>query len=259
MTIIARSVWGAKPASLPSADMRLPATTVFIHHSVTPVTDDPYKDMRAIESVGLQRFGQFSYSYCIHPRDGEILEGCGLKRGAHTAQRNSTSFGICWIGNYEQRAPKVQQIEATRWLVDHLTDQGYLIPGAEILPHRSVYATACPGSKLVAVLDAIRVPYAPPAPPPDTGIVLEVDVNIRAFTLMIPLDGNGKGWAKIPYPIDRVLSTIPHSGTRPGADGRYDGTPDVVGATPEDDGTIVVVQGGEPGGQAPVSVRVIEN
>ncbi|HEY9014073.1 MAG TPA: peptidoglycan recognition family protein, partial [Gemmatimonadales bacterium] len=139
--------------------MRLPATQVFIHHSVTPVTDDPYRDMRTIEAVGMQRFGQFSYSYCVHPRDGEILEGCGLQRGAHTAQRNSTSFGICWIGNYEERAPKVQQLDATRWLIHHLTEEGWLVPGADIFGHRQVYQTACPGQKLFDMLDVIRHPW----------------------------------------------------------------------------------------------------
>ena len=157
--IVARSVWGASPASLPPIGMRLPATQVFIHHSVTEPTDDPYADARAIERVGLDRFGQFSYSYLIHPHAGEILEGCGTRRGAHTARYNSGAFGVCWVGNYETRSPKVQQLDATRWLIDHLWRKGWLVPGANILGHRDVFATACPGSKLHAVLDVIRHPW----------------------------------------------------------------------------------------------------
>lgn len=160
--IISRETWRAKSASLPSVPMRLPATQVYIHHSVTPVTYDPYADARTIEAVGLERFGQFSYSYLIHPRDGEILEGCGLFRGAHTSQRNSTSFGICWVGNYEERAPKVQQVDATTWLIAWLTKAGHLIPGADILPHRSVYATACPGKNIMKIFDALKVPWEGP-------------------------------------------------------------------------------------------------
>lgn len=160
--IIARSVWGAKPASLSGVRMRLPATQVFIHHSVTPVTANLAADVRTIESIGLQRFGQFSYSYVIHPHDGEIFEGSGLMRGAHTAQRNSTSFGIAWAGNYEERAPKVQQIEATRWLIHHLTEQGYLIPGADILPHNAVFNSACPGRNVMKIFNALRVPWEGP-------------------------------------------------------------------------------------------------
>ena len=165
--IIARTVWGASPASLSPTRMRLPATQVFIHHSVTPVTDNLTADMRAIESVGLQRFGQFPYSYCVHPHDGEVLEGCGLQRGAHTAQRNSTSFGICWIGNYDERGPKIQQIEATRRLIHHLTAEGWLLPGADILGHRDVSRTACPGQKVYDLLGPIRIPWEGPMPADD--------------------------------------------------------------------------------------------
>jgi N-acetylmuramoyl-L-alanine amidase len=162
MQIITRADWGAKPASLPTSKMSLPAEAIFCHHSVTPVTGDPAADMRTIESIGLQRFGQYSYSYAIHPRNGEILEGCGLRRGAHTAGRNSTSFGVCWIGDYTTRAPKVQQIDATRWLIHHLKTQGHLIPDAIVRGHRDVMATACPGDKLYAVLGDIRRPWEEP-------------------------------------------------------------------------------------------------
>ena len=177
--IIARSVWGAKPASLPTTPMRLPATQVFIHHSVTPVSQDPYADMRVIEAIGLQRFGQFSYSYVIHP-EGHVLEGCGLMRGAHTAKRNSTSFGICHVGNYEERSPKAQQIDATRQLIHDLTVAGHLIPGADIQGHREVYSTACPGSKLFALLDVIRHPWEGAAVPEDPNVV-KAQAPIVAF------------------------------------------------------------------------------
>jgi N-acetylmuramoyl-L-alanine amidase len=179
--IIARSVWGAKPASLPKIPMRLPATQVFIHHSVTAVTPDPYADMRMIEATGLQRFGQFSYNFCVHPRDGEVLEGCGLQRGAHTSRRNSTAFGICWIGNYEDRLPKAQQLDATRRLIHQLTRQGHLLPGADILGHRDVMATACPGRKLYGMLDVIRHPWEGAPPVPDDPNVHQAQAPIVAF------------------------------------------------------------------------------
>lgn len=177
--IIARSVWGASPISLPRYEMRLPATQVFIHHSVTSVTADPYRDMRSVEAVGLDRFGQFPYSYCIHPHDGEVLEGCGLKRGAHTSRRNSTAFGICWIGNYDERAPKVQQIDTTRRLIDLLTRQGYLTPGADIQGHRDVASTACPGRLVYDLLPVIRHPWE--GTMPDEPKVHQAQAPIVAF------------------------------------------------------------------------------
>lgn len=163
MVIVSRQEWGANPRSLPAAKMRLPATAVFVHHSVTAVTNNPHADMRAIERIGLTRFNQFSYSHVIHPKNGEILEGCGLRRGAHTAQENSTSFGICWAGNYDERQPKIQQVDSTRWLIGELKRQGHLRVNAKILGHRDTgFATACPGSKLYAMLDTLRKPWGAP-------------------------------------------------------------------------------------------------
>lgn len=185
--IVARTVWGASPASLPAGEMRLPATQVFIHHSVTEPTGDPYADMRAIERVGMGRFGQFSYSYVVHPRHGEVMEGCGLRKGAHTARMNSGAFGICWVGNYDTRAPKIQQIDATRRLVDELTRHGYLTPGADILGHRDVSSTACPGSKLYAILDVIRHPWE--GTMPDNPDVIQAQAPVVAFE--VTPTGNG--------------------------------------------------------------------
>lgn len=148
--------------------MALPATSVRIHHSVTSVTTSPVADVQTIERIGLQRFNQFSYSYVVHPHDGEIFEGCGLRRGAHTAGQNSTSFGICWIGNYDERVPKVQQLDATRWLIHHLTERGHLVPGASVLGHRDVQSTACPGRRLYEMLDVIRHPWEVPTVPDDS-------------------------------------------------------------------------------------------
>jgi peptidoglycan recognition protein len=186
--ITTRADWGATSRSLPAKKMTLPAEAVFIHHSVTPVTGDPAADMRIIEQIGLARFGQLSYSYAIHPHDGEILEGCGVRRGAHTAQRNSTSFGICWVGNYDERQPKIQQIESTRWLIAHLKAEGHLIPDPIVRGHRDVYATACPGSKLYALLDVIRVPWEGTVPDDPNRI------NSNAPVTGIAATPTGKGY-----------------------------------------------------------------
>lgn len=108
--------------------------------------------------------------------------------------------------------------------------------------------------------DTGPLPPLPPPPAPPRPVIepVEVDVQLRSISLVIPLDDAGKGWTTIPYTIDRVVGAIAHSGTRPAADGRYDGTPDVVGLTPEESHTIVVIQGGTPGGSAPVWVHVID-
>lgn len=126
-----------------------------------------------------------------------------------------------------------------------------------VRPLRSIVAVGRPPYSSQAPAQ-LSVPPRPLEQPRTVIGPLEVDVNLRSISLMIPLDDAGKGWTTIPYTIDRVVGYLGHSGTRPGADGRYDGTPDSVGMTPEDNHTIVVVQGGTPGGSAPVWVHVVE-
>jgi N-acetylmuramoyl-L-alanine amidase len=253
--IIARAEWGASSRSLPAATMGLPAEAVFLHHSVTPVTGDPAADMRTIESIGLQRFGQYSYSYAIHPHNGEILEGCGLRRGAHTAGRNSTSFGICWVGDYTTRAPKVQQIDATRWLIHHLKTQGHLIPDAIVRGHRDVMATACPGAKLYAVLGDIRRPWEEPtAPPPVLPPSPVYDYEEAATkTTMVhvgKLDSNGNGHADWQPGLGRdpIIVGLVQQGPSPPDDGYWPQQAKVnLSAQPRGGAVRVVVRNGTPG------------
>lgn len=159
MNVATRSEWGAKPGSQPSKWMRLPATEMWLHHTVTPVTTFPFKDMRQVEAVGLRRFGQFPYSFCVHP-DGTIMEGCGTRVGAHTQGRNSRAFGVALIGDYNERSVTVWQVDAVRWLIAGLTATGELAP--RVYPsggHRDLAATACPGDKAYRLMDAFRVPW----------------------------------------------------------------------------------------------------
>lgn len=164
MAIVTAAQWGARVGRLPSRKMILPATQLILHHSVTTTTALPVSDMKIIERVGLERFGQISYSFAVH-QDGTVLEGCGLRVGAHTAGQNSYTFGVVWIGNYDVLTPTPEQIRATRWLIWYLQGQGHLKLGT--FPtggHKDVKgaATACPGVKAYRVLDELRQPWVEP-------------------------------------------------------------------------------------------------
>lgn len=206
--------WGASPGSLPTARMRLPGIGVYLHHSVTGVSVHPGADMRAIERVGLERFGQFPYSYCIHP-DGTILEGCGDRVGTHTAQRNTTTFGICLIGNYQDRAVKVQQLDSVRWLIAHLIATDKLRPG--VYPtggHRDVKPTVCPGDNAYRLLDIMRIPWSQnetpkePTMPDDPNVpnitgpltfhpIVSSDGYLRGYVVFSPTTGELHTWSGV--------------------------------------------------------------
>lgn len=201
MNIVGRAEWGATGTQSRHGKMRLPATAVVLHHSVTPTSITPAKDMRAIEKVGMERFGQVSYSYCVHS-DGTVLEGAGRMVGAHTAGRNSTSFGVALIGNYDERGVTVWQIDAVRQLVAWLIDNGDLVPG--VYPsagHRDILgaSTACPGAKAYRLMDAFRVPWADqPAAKGEITVADDPSLpNISGpvtYTFVITSDGTVKGY-----------------------------------------------------------------
>jgi hypothetical protein len=168
MRIVKRSEWGADPNSV-GAFGKMPlgsVSEVNVHHTVTPSSEAPFAAMKRLESIGMSRFGVFSYSFAIH-KDGTILEGTGWKWvGAHTGGRNSSSYGIVFIGNYETEQPTTKQIESFRWLISKGTQRGKRLlrgihPGADIWPHQKWKATACPGRNVIAQLAALSEPFSP--------------------------------------------------------------------------------------------------
>jgi hypothetical protein len=86
-----------------------------------------------------------------------VFEGCGLWVGAHTAGRNSTSFGVSHVGNYETQTPTDIELRAHGALIAALKTEKALRMGAYPTGgHRDTKATACPGARLYAHLDDIR-------------------------------------------------------------------------------------------------------
>jgi hypothetical protein len=198
MAIIPRAIWGADADSLPATRMTLPATEVWLHHTVSQmtvdlaelgaeITADAYADMRAVERIGLQRFGQFSYSYCIHV-NGFIMEGAGTRRGAHTKGRNSISFGVALIGNYEVLWPTAEQISAVQWLVAHLQAEQWLVRGTYPTGgHRDTgFATVCPGRKAYEKLWYFRQPWTPPPASTSEGVPV---ANAPFAAMLVHPDG----------------------------------------------------------------------
>jgi N-acetylmuramoyl-L-alanine amidase len=169
--IISRSAWGARfergfgPAPLPASE-------VWLHHSVTVAPDlvylDPNKDgvdddekvaVQTLESIGEQRFGRgISYTFIVMP-SGRVYEGHGVDRvGAHTGGRNSIARAICWLGNYDVYRPTEIQRRATAALLQDGAARGWWnrrtfngghqqAPGAQ---------TACPGRYGMAALAEVN-------------------------------------------------------------------------------------------------------
>lgn len=155
MKLLTRAEWGASFDVDRRPPMRLPVAQAWIHHTVTNPSTDPAADMREIERIDIGRFTYPSYSWVIHPT-GVVLEGMGTHIGAHTIHNNSTSFGISFIGNFENDTPTQPALDACATLLAARIAQGHLTTDFVLGGHRDVYATACPGANLYPLLGQIR-------------------------------------------------------------------------------------------------------
>jgi len=166
--IIPRAEWGARYDN-GSGHRALPATEVWLHHSVTiapdliPPFDDDYQAIRDLEQIGEDRFGSgISYTWPITPA-GLIFEGHSPDRiGTHTQNHNTVASAICYVGNYEIAAPTVEQTSATAWLLQHAKANGWIKYPQITGGHQDLKATACPGALAYAEIPTINTLAAGP-------------------------------------------------------------------------------------------------
>ena len=179
-------------AGLASPRKRIPAAPplrreLFVHHTVTRVTDDPAADWRHVQDVAFgRRMADVAYTFGIHP-DGTCLHGreAGVE-GAHTAGHNRSGHAIVLIGNYDEDEPSAAMIESFRYLRQRMGEWGLLTPDHTLQPHQAVYATACPGRHTIARLDALALPYTP-----QEAIVAFNLIDV-AMAHSLPPDGKGR-------------------------------------------------------------------
>lgn len=186
--IISRARWGARhPNGFGNAP--LPASEVWLHHSVTlapdiswidtdrdGVEDDEEKAMRHIEDIGQSRFGGgISYTWLIPP-SGRIYEGHSVNRiGSHTGGRNSIARAICLIGNYDINQPTQEQIRSAALLLRFAHQQKWIKFPRLNGGHRDLKATGCPGKFAYSSISLINN-YQEPSPPVDRR---ELDMSVR--------------------------------------------------------------------------------
>jgi len=124
------------------------------------------------------------YNYYVR-KNGSIYRGRPREAiGAHCQGYNSISVGICAEGDYENESMPPEQWQAILELVEELKQ---IYPGARVVGHRELNATACPGRYYP--LEEIKAGKGP------------VDVVKEVITGMFP-DVPNSHWAK--ESIDRL-------------------------------------------------------
>jgi hypothetical protein len=264
MDIVSRAAWKAEPPRAAPIRMKLPAKELWVHHSVTGVTENPHADMRLLQQIAFSRkFSDISYSWAVHP-SGVVLEGRGFNVGAHTAGRNSTSFGVVLIGDYTKRVVTDAQVDAVRQLVAWLRAEGALSAG--VFPtggHRQApgASTVCPGEWAMKRIEEMRRPWAvitppqPQTPPPMVTDFPAGEDHMLRYDLQIALDDKGNGWTRVDVAAGDVVSLIGH-GPYPPADA-YWNLP-VLGRQERDGQTVVTATEGPPGGTVNVTMWALD-
>ncbi|KAM7363106.1 peptidoglycan-recognition protein SC2-like [Cochliomyia hominivorax] len=152
ISIISKSSWGGRDAK-EKIDLKLNLSYVVIHHSAGSFCSTEKTcsaQMRNIQSYHMDDLGwdDIGYNFAIGG-DNNIYEGCGAGvMGAHALSWNSKSYGIMFIGNYNDRLPSDTQIEKAKELINWLVAEGYVTSNYTVHGHRQVRATECPGNML---------------------------------------------------------------------------------------------------------------
>ena len=191
-TIVTRAAWGADESIRNSRVIGYaPFRKIVVHHTASPNgTKNPAATVRfgyELHVIG-RGFTDIGYNFLIGP-DGEIFEGRRARRygrgelhtgedpagnaiiGGHTKGRNAGTCGIALIGNFMRTTPSGAAIEslihlasweAQRHKIDPLGSDAFIATDStklvfpNIVGHRGIGSTLCPGTRMAASLPWLR-------------------------------------------------------------------------------------------------------
>jgi len=191
-SIVTRAEWGADESIRDRHVIGYaPVRKIVVHHTASP---NSVKDPAATVRFGYELhvvdrgFTDIGYNFLISS-DGQIFEGRRARKygkgelhtgedgagnaiiGGHTKGRNAGTCGIALIGNFMNRAPSSAAIaslihlaswEAQRHKIDPLGSDVFVATDStklvfpNLVGHRGIGATLCPGDRMAASLPWLR-------------------------------------------------------------------------------------------------------
>ncbi|KAJ8020103.1 Peptidoglycan-recognition protein SC2 [Holothuria leucospilota] len=151
--IISRAEWGARdPAD--STYMAPPVDHFVVHHSAGSTCDSVESCstiVRAIQNYHMDSNGwwDIGYSFLIGG-DGNVYEGRGWDVvGAHAGvtEYNSNGIGVCMLGDFTDSMPTQAALNALESFVDCCVSRSKLASDYNVVGHRDVRNTQCPGDR----------------------------------------------------------------------------------------------------------------
>ena len=146
-------------------------TNIVIHYSATfPDWDITAADIDRMHRARTPPFAKIGYHWFIR-RDGTVEPGRPEHElGAHVAGQNRGKLGICWAGGLERASGASAGVnnmtpEQEASLVRLIRELLGRYPEAEVVGHRDLAATQCPGFDVIPWWAAVER-AAKPLPPP---------------------------------------------------------------------------------------------
>ena len=164
MRIIYRAEWGATGGT-GGFQSDSPALVV-VHHFGSPHVDadarmeDEVRTMRGVERhhIEVNGWAGIGYNWIVMP-SGRIYEGRGwLRIGAHARGQNASSCGMALAMDGTAHEPTEAALQALRELIALGVEVGAITAEHEIVGHRDVGQTECPGDRLYARLPDLTHP-----------------------------------------------------------------------------------------------------
>jgi hypothetical protein len=174
--VYSREEWGSPEANgTPDWDPEYsPLHRVVIHHTVTATDGDSFAAMRAIWHYHRYSngWGDIGYNYAVD-KWGNIFQGryfdpIEVKRqggevvGGHAYGNNNGTVGIAALGTYTDSGPSSDTMYSLARIAAHKAAPYGFNPaysswfGSQLIGHRDVGQTSCPGEKLYQRLQEIR-------------------------------------------------------------------------------------------------------
>jgi N-acetylmuramoyl-L-alanine amidase CwlA len=123
---------------------------IVIHHTASTAKET----VEQIHNFHINNNGWAGIGYHFYIRkDGTIYRGRPEKYiGAHCENYNSVSIGICCEGNFEIEQPTEKQLTSLSELIQYLKKK---YGNIQVVGHRDLNATACPGKNLYSKLGSV--------------------------------------------------------------------------------------------------------
>jgi N-acetyl-anhydromuramyl-L-alanine amidase AmpD len=123
---------------------------IVVHHTASTAKET----VEQIHNFHINNNGWAGIGYHFYIRkDGIIYRGRPEKYvGAHCENYNSVSIGICLEGNFEIEQPTNEQLQSLSELIHNLKQK---YGNVQVVGHRDLNATACPGKNLYSKLGSV--------------------------------------------------------------------------------------------------------